>query len=456
MTQAPARIPLVTRAPEEVVAWQGRRPITVAELLADAAALAERLPAAGQFVNACADRYAFLVGFLACALRERACLLPGGQTPRQLAALCRDYPDSVVLTDERALDHALPSIGVSVLTGGRGLVGAVPALDPNLVACVAFTSGTTGQPVAHARNWGTLMLQMAAAARRFDLVGPHTVSIVATVPHTHMFGFETTILLPLRANVAVHGGTPLYPDDVRSALEALPAPRLLITSPVHLRALASSPRALPDVRSVISATAPLAAELAAQIEADCATEVLEIYGCTEAGSVATRRTVRDLEWTTLDGVTLVEAGEPGSGAACARLPHAPRPVPLHDVVTLLSERRFRLMGRREDMIKVGGKRGSLAGLTTILLGIEGVQDGVFVMPERARDDAAARPVVIVSAPGVEPRAILDELRRRIDPAFVPRRVIMTEALPRNPLGKLPTAHIAALLTGSGEPDPEAG
>jgi acyl-coenzyme A synthetase/AMP-(fatty) acid ligase len=454
MTAAAARIPLVTRAPDEVVARQAQRPVTVAELLADAEATAERLPEAGPFINACSDRYAFLVGFLACVLRKRACLLPGGQTPRQIAALGRDYPGSAVLTDRGGRDQAMPSIDVAVLTG-RGFSGAVPARDPGLIACVAFTSGTTGQPVAHARNWGTLMLQMAAAARRFDLIGRQTVSIVATVPHTHMFGFETTILLPLRANVAIHGGTPLYPDDVRSALEALPTPRLLVTSPVHLRALAASPRALRDVRSVISATAPLDTELAAKIEAQFSTEVLEIYGCTEAGSVGTRRTVREPEWTTLDGVTLVDAQEHGRDATCARLPHAARPVPLHDVIAPLSERRFRLVGRREDMIKVGGKRGSLAGLTTILLGIEGVRDGAFVMPARDHDNDAARPVVIVSAPGIAPRAILDELRRRIDPAFVPRRVIMTGTLPRNPLGKLPAAQLAALLAGSGEPDPEA-
>src|SRR5205085_260868 len=87
------------------------------------------------------------------------------------------------------------------------------------------------------------------AAERRRRAAP--AAIVATVPHGHMFGFEMTILLPLRAAVAVHSGTPLYPGDVRAALESVPAPRLLITSPVHLRALAGA--ALPAIERVVSA-----------------------------------------------------------------------------------------------------------------------------------------------------------------------------------------------------------
>src|SRR5262249_2868000 len=136
------------------------------------------------------------------------------------AALRDDYPDSIVLTDGRAAEHGLPTLDVGLGNPVRRRDQAVVGPDADHVACIAFTSGTTGRPVGHARRWGTLMRQAAAIARRFELTGPRTVSVVATVPHTHMYGFETTILLPLRASVAIHGGTPLYPDDVRSALDA--------------------------------------------------------------------------------------------------------------------------------------------------------------------------------------------------------------------------------------------
>jgi acyl-coenzyme A synthetase/AMP-(fatty) acid ligase len=138
-----------------------------------------------------------------------------------------------------------------------------------------------------------------------------------------------------------------------------------------------------------------------------------------------------------------------------RLPHAPWPIALHDVIELGTDGGFQVHGRRDDLIKVGGMRGSLAALTAELLRIDGVQDGAFVMPPDADGvGGATRPFVVVSAPGLTSRAILDELRRRIDPAFVPRRVIMTDALPRNAVGKLPRARLVELLFAGGEPDPE--
>jgi acyl-coenzyme A synthetase/AMP-(fatty) acid ligase len=444
--------PLTTRPPEAIVAWHDGRPITVAQLLADAKALSRRLPDRRHLINACAGRYAFQVAFLACVMRDRLCLLPSGRAPQQLAALQADFPDSAVLAEPDATPS--PDLGVAILTADPTPT-AMPRIPPGRVACLAFTSGSTGRPVAHARCWGSLMDQMAAAGQRFDLMRRQTIGVAATVPHGHMFGFETTILLPLRANVAVHSATPLYPGDVRAALESLPAPRLLVTSPVHLRALAAG-GALPAIDRVVSATAPLDRDLAARIEARFATRVLEIYGCTETGAIASRRTVADDDWRVLEGVRIEAAREPG--AAQVHLPHAPQPIELHDVVELGAGGRFRIQGRRDDLIKVGGKRGSLAGLTAELLRIDGVKDGVFVMPEPTDDGTGAgdamRPFVIVSAPGLAPKAILDELRQRIDPVFVPRRVIMTDALPRNAVGKLPRGRLGELLMADHDADPE--
>jgi acyl-coenzyme A synthetase/AMP-(fatty) acid ligase len=443
-------VPLTTRPREAIVAWHDGSPIAVAQLLADAAALSRRLPARRHLINACAGRYAFQVAFLACVMRGRLCLLPTGRTPQQLAALRADFPDSAVLAEPDAAPE--PDVAVAILTAAPA-PAAVPAIPAGRVACLAFTSGSTGRPVAHARHWGSLMAQMAAAGRRFGLDGRDTAAVVATVPHGHMFGFETTIVLPLCANVAVHSATPLYPGDVRAALEGLPAPRLLVTSPVHLRALgAGGP--LPAIEQVISATAPLDRALAARIEARFSTRVMEIYGCTETGAIASRRTIADDDWRALDGVVVEAAREPDT--AQVRLPHAPHPIALHDVVTLDAAGGFRIAGRRDDLIKVGGKRGSLAGLTAELLRIDGVKDGVFVMPEAGGLGAgdATRPFVIVSAPGLAPKAILDELRQRIDPVFVPRRVIMTDALPRNAVGKLPRRQLSELLLADRDADPE--
>jgi acyl-coenzyme A synthetase/AMP-(fatty) acid ligase len=445
----PSPCPLTTRPRDAQIAWRAGTPVTVGNLLADAQLLAGRLPAGRHLINVCGDRYAFLVGFAAGLVCGRISLLPGSRTPQRIADLRAAYPDSLVLTDEAERIVDRDSILVSVVTGPAAPTGPMIAPAADTVACIAFTSGTTGRPVPHAKTWGSMMAQAEAAARRFDLRGNPAISVVATVPHDHMYGFETTVLLPLRANIAVASGMPLYPDDIRAALTAVPEPRLLVTSPVHLRALGAGERALPALRGVISATAPLAAALAERLETQLRTEIREIYGCTEAGSVASRRTVTDQAWEPYDCLRLAYSATP-EGEPCVKV-HMPgaAPVALNDLIEISPDSRFRLLGRREDLVKVGGKRDSLAGLTSILLEIDGVRDGAFVMPVSPVADAA-RPFAIVAAPGLTPKIILAALRQRIDPAFIPRRLIMVDSLPRDALGKLPKARIDELLSVHGE------
>ena len=423
--------------------------MTVTGLLADAQALAGRLPHGRYLINVCSDRYAFLVGFTAGLVCGRITLMPGSRTAQRVADIRGAYPDSVVLTDdvERIADGETVQVLVSTALSTRAIPMIAPASDT--IVCIAFTSGTTGRPVPHAKTWGCLMAQTEAAARRFDLHGAAMASVVATVPHDHMYGFETTILLPLRANIAMAAGMPLYPDDIRTTLAAVPEPRWLITSPVHLRALEAGGRALPALCGVISATAPLATALAERLEKQLRAEIHEIYGCTEAGSVASRRTVSDQAWEPYDCLRLAYSATP-EGEVCVKV-HMPGAVPvaLNDLIEILPDSRFRLLGRREDLVKVGGKRDSLAGLTAILLEIDGVRDGAFVMPKLSSAEAA-RPFAIVAAPGLTAKALLTALRQRIDPAFIPRRVIMVDALPRDALGKLPKARIDELLFVHGE------
>ena len=50
-----------------------------------------------------------------------------------------------------------------------------------------------------------------------------------------MYGMELSVLLPLLGGVAVHAAKPFFPADIAAALHAARAPRLLVTTPVHLR-----------------------------------------------------------------------------------------------------------------------------------------------------------------------------------------------------------------------------
>ena len=105
--------------------------------------------------------------------------------------------------------------------------------------------------------------------------------------------------------------------------------------------------------------------------------------------------------------------------------------------------RFRLLGRTADLVNIAGKRTSLAHLDQQLLGIAGVRDGAFLMPDEA-GEGVTRLIAFAVAPGVAPDTILAALRQRIDAAFLPRPLLLVDSLPRNSLGKLPRAALLQL------------
>jgi len=432
--RADAAFPLTARAPQEVLFRRGPAPVTTARFLAEAAALAARLPPEGPVLNFCADRYLALLGFAAALMRGQATLLSADRTPQRLAEIAARHGARYALAETAA---ALP-LPVIAPQAEPGAAAGNPAIPAGFVAAIAFTSGSTGEPRPHAKPWGALVAGARAAAARFA-VAP-TTSIVGTVPAQHMYGFETTLMLPLHGGGAGHAGAVFYPADIAAALAAVPAPRLLVTTPLQLRALLGAGVALPPLAGVISATAPLEAGLAAEAEAAFGAPVREIYGATEAGSVASRRTTEGEGWDPYPGVRF-EIGEEGARVS---VPGLPAPVPLADRLEWCGQGRFRLVGRVADMVKLAGKRASLAGLTRILTGIEGVRDGLFLAPDDLESNPRARLAAAVVAPGMGAAEVLAALRRRVEPAFLPRPLVMLEELPRDAVGKVRRAEIAAL------------
>ncbi|MEO7403340.1 MAG: AMP-binding protein, partial [Burkholderiales bacterium] len=273
-------------------------------------------------------------------------------------------------------------------------------------------------------------------------------AIIGAVPPQHMYGLETTILLPLVTGALVHCGRPLLPADIDEALNAVgavsgnAARRWLIATPFTLRAMADDPLFAPHLDAIISATMPLEVMLANEIEQRWATALYEIYGCTEGGSLATRRVTESARWHMLPGVTIAMRDD----TAWVENGHLTEPVPLADQIVVHTPDTFDLFGRSANLVKVGGKRTSLEALNAALTGLPGVRDGVFFVPDLDRDE---RLTAFVVAPGLSSRDILAGLRAHIDPAFLPRPIVMVQNLPRNELGKIPRAALESMAAKRG-------
>jgi acyl-coenzyme A synthetase/AMP-(fatty) acid ligase len=256
-----------------------------------------------------------------------------------------------------------------------------------------------------------------------------------------MFGFESTVLLAWQTGNALSAAHPFYPADIATALAQLPAPRVLVSTPVHLRALLDAGIELPPIEVVLSATAPLTTRLAQSVETRFKTRLIEIYGSTETGVMASRRTAQTAAWHLVSGVRLVPDGERTRAEGELVEP----PLVLNDVIELLDDAHFLLHGRLADLINIAGKRHSLASLNHILNTIPGVRDGAFHMPDENDPERVTRLAACVVAPELDAAHLLAALRERIDPVFLPRPLVFVDALPRNSTGKLPRQALEALF-----------
>lgn len=426
-------LPLIL-GPDDTFARSEGVVVSASAFRVSAALLAERLSPAGEVVNLCENRYLFLVAFAAAVLRGRTTLLPSSRAAPAVAELVAAYPGCGVLDD--------------ALVAGGGSSKASGPVDPStdFVAAIGHTSGSTGKPMAHAKSWGSLCASTAlnAATIRAAIAGSVTAQqpwIVATVPPQHMYGLEMSVLLPLLAGFGIHGGRPLLPADVAAALGEIPAPRVLVSTPVHLRSLINSGVDFPDVAVVVSATAPLQQELARRVEQRLRAVLIEMFGSTETCIVATRRTAHEDGWRAYPDIRL----EPVEGGTIVRAPWLARDQLLQDIIEMRADRSFTVVARHSDLIEVAGKRASLADLTRRLAGLPGVQDAIVFQPAAADDAKVRRCAALVVAPGLSAREVLRRFRQQVDPAFLPRPLVVVPALPRNEVGKMPMERMLALL-----------
>lgn len=424
---------------DSIVAYRGAQAVTRAAFLGDVLALAAHLPETGHVLNLCKDRYWFAVALFACISRDVMSVLPNSIAPEIIARLSGEYPNLYCLGDQPSAPNHLPYMQVGGDLAPASV--AIPRLPADRQIVHVYTSGSTGIPQRHTKTFGRMFQCAEAEARRMWAAAGAPCAVLGTVPFQHMYGLESTIFLPLLGGGRLCSRQPFFPADVAAALAELPAPRLLVTTPFHLRKLIDAGIEFPALAAIVSATSPLSPELADAAEASLGAPVVEIYGSTETGQIATRQPTRQAEWEAYTGITLTQE----QGTTIASGGHLEAPQTLNDVLELIGPSQFRLLGRSSDMVNVAGKRSSLAYLNQVITGLPGVQDGVFCLPETHPERDIARLAAFVVAPQLHPGDIHSSLLQRLDPVFLPRPIVFLDELPRDANGKIPAARMAELI-----------
>ena len=431
-------LPLISHpSPDSIIAYRAEGTVTRQQFLSDVLQLAAQLPRGNHLLNLCSDRYRFSVGLAAAILTGKISLLPPTQTIEVVRQIKIFAPDVFCLTDSDLCTVDLPQLRYPAMTISPPDEIAIPQINTKQRIAVVFTSGSTGIPQPHPKTWDTLVASVQTEAQRLEL--PDNATLIGTVPPQHMYGFESTVLMAWCNGCALSHAQPFFPADICHALSTAPTPRVLVSSPLHLRTLLNAELAIPALAHVVSATAPLSTQLAYDIEMRCQALLTEIYGSTETGQIATRRPTQGPAWQLFPGIKWHAEGN--SMYACGN--HIGLPVVMNDVIEPITDELFLLHGRMADMINIAGKRHSLAGLDHLLNSLPGVVDGAFYMPDETGH--VTRLAAVVVAPDTNAAVLLAALREHLDPVFLPRPLLFVDALPRNSTGKLPRSALQALL-----------
>ncbi len=429
--------------------------VNAAQFASATKALQLRIGGFSHVCNLYQDRLRFSLTLAAAMLNEQTTVLPPSDAPEAVSAslLGSENPfcasrASLPIEDPAPILSS-GSVDLDAETGHffRRLAASQSELS-------VFTSGTTKRPERVVKTWNILNAGSAVTKLITDRLdaSPDKVALLGTTPPRHMFGLEANVFATLGQGLCTYRETIFYPADLDTAVaaaRALGRTRIvLVTSPAHLRFLERTILRTPEIYCVISATAPLSVPQAERLEARGNLSVFEIYGSTETGSLAFRRSSKETAWTTAVGFELRQH----QGFCIAQAPHLPDQVILGDDVELRSDGQFLLLGRKGDTVSIRGKRNHLSALNAILAEAPGLSDATYLHMKAETDDQLAIAVV----PGdksVGEREIKYRTRNYLlnhfDSAFVPKRVLILDQIPRTPTGKITSEAYQALVEKAG-------
>jgi acyl-coenzyme A synthetase/AMP-(fatty) acid ligase len=417
---------------------------TVDRLLAWAGDVARAVPAdAGPLVAVRSHSTAFVIASLAGLWNSgRSALLIDPALGTEPSGL-RPHGRRVHVIAPADVVDPWSDIGVPE-SGGAPLVPRFPAAAEPEVAF--FTSGSTGEPKIIRKKAFQFGEQHRVEAPWLGLDGPMTV--VSLVPAFHILGYIYGLSTPAAGRgttVFSRGGSPQgWVDLVRGE-----RPRLVIGVPSHYRLMVQVlDAALPEALYLCSG-GPLDPAIAAEFERRAGWPVVQVYGSTETGGIAIRRGAGPLEpfpelaWKSResDRRLMIRSGwqEPPADWHCT-----------DDVVAVDGET-FRLLGRADSVVKIGGRRFSTGEIVQTALAAPGVAQAHALAYDRFGEPAIALFVVasngVSRPPGCQPLSAADvrsHLASRLASFKVPRTIHVLAELPTRGIGKVDEAALRAL------------
>lgn len=426
---------------------------------------------------------AFILAYLA-TLSLGAVFVPlnPAYTAVETAALMEDAEPALFLHDQKTAVPAADMLSkVRRMTLNSDGTGEFPAfamaMQPDVavaersaddLACLLFTSGTTGRPKGAMLTHGNLSSNVAALFALWQFQPDDR--ILHALPLFHAHGLFVALHLGLWSGATID----LLPRFEADAVFAhLPRASVFMGVPTFYTRLLEDQRltreSVAHMRLFVSGSAPLLASSFEAFEARTGQRILERYGMTEAVMIASNPYEQDQRIAGTVGYPLpgvqarvvtdegkaLPAGEAGeleiSGPnVCKGYWRRPEATAesffadgffrTGDTARMEADGRITIVGRSKDLIISGGFNVYPAEVEMVIAECAGVTEAaVFGVPHPDFGEAVV--VAITTDRPIDEAALMAHAATSLARFKQPKKIIQLEALPRNTMGKVLKAEL---------------
>lgn len=320
------------------------------------------------------------------------------------------------------------------------------------IPLLKLTSGSTGLPKGILTSERNLVADCRSICSTMGIAADDLN--LGAIPFSHSYGFSnlvTPLLLQGTAIVATNVYLPLSILDLanRHRCTVIPGIPMMFD---HLSQLAEDDGRFEHARTLVSAGAPLRANVSQRFRERFGIDIHSFYGCSECGGIAYDRAGASVERGTvgaaMDGVALtiepdgrlvVESDAVARGYYLGgedeNVRFEPRRYRSDDLARRTAEGEIELIGRAGDLINTAGKKVNPREIEAVILECAGVREAkVYGEAAGARGEVVA--AAVVAEEGVSGATIRAHCAARLSSWKVPRIVKLIEKMPLDGRGKL--------------------
>lgn len=318
--------------------------------------------------------------------------------------------------------------------------------DPDCVFLKLFTGGSTGKPKIWSKTIRNMFAEAFFLSRNFGFSPADR--FMATVPPIHIYGLLFSVLAPFVSYAGVLDGVFTFPQEIhRAMIEGKPT--IFVSIPIHYRMLNGSGVQRETLRRAFSSAGKLDPADSKAFYKQTGLKVIEIYGSTETGGLASRCSSRGLgrfipndcvDWKVIADRLFVRSDFVS--------PEIKRDddgfVDTGDQVEPVGVDGFKLRGRADRIVKVAGKRVDMEDVKNQIIQLENVTDAV-VIATKSRTGRENEIWALVAG-NIEQQALKRQIMEVLEPCAIPRRIRIVDHIPVSPTGKYDKTEIKAFFS----------